>query len=149
MPREHPSPGTEAARPVGPGSAAKSVDAAPAPRQNSTRLIAILGVIVAYLVLALWLRPQMAGPLAGPLTDLHDSVSDHFHKHPDHPVDLNTATPWELQQLPGIGPATAAQIIRFREQSGPIQRPEDLLALPRFTRKTLERIRPYITVGSP
>jgi competence ComEA-like helix-hairpin-helix protein len=142
----NPSPGSEDAGPAGPDSAAKSADAAPAPRRKSTRLIAILGVFVAYLVLALWLRPQMAGPLAGPLADLHDSVSDHFHKHPDHPIDLNTATPEELQQLPGIGPVTASQIIRFREQS-PIQRPEDLLALPRFTRKTLERIRPYVTVS--
>ncbi|HMD31214.1 MAG TPA: helix-hairpin-helix domain-containing protein [Candidatus Acidoferrales bacterium] len=123
--------------------------AAPARRGSSTRLIAILGTLAAYLFLAIWLRPEMAGPLSGPLTDLHDSVSDRLRKHPDHPIDLNTATPAELQELPGVGPATAAQIIHFREQSGPIRRPEDLLALPRFTRKTLERIRPYVVVGSP
>jgi competence ComEA-like helix-hairpin-helix protein len=112
-----------------------------------TRVIAISGAIAAYLLLAVWMRPQMAGPLSGPLTDLHDSISDRFHKHPDHPIDLNTATPAELQELPGVGPSTAAQIIHFREQSGPIQRPEDLLALPRFTRKELERIRPYVVVN--
>jgi len=117
-----------------------------APRRNRTRLIAILGAFAAYLVLAVWMRPEMTGPLSGPLTDLHDSVSDRFRKHPDHLIDLNTATPAELQALPGIGPATAAQIMRFREQSGPIRQPEDLLALPRFTRKSLERIRPYVFV---
>ena len=115
-------------------------------QRSRTRAIAIFGAVAAYLLLAVWLRPEMAGPLSGPLTDLHDSVSDRFRKHPDHLIDLNTATPAELQELPGIGPVTAAQIIRFREQ-GPIRRPEDLLALPRFTRRTLDRIRPYIVVG--
>jgi len=116
-------------------------------RGTRTRLLAILGIVALYLLLAVWLRPQMAGPLAGPFTDLHDSVSDHFRKHPDHLIDLNTATPAELQQLPGIGPSTAAQIMRFREQSGPIRRLEDLLSLPRFTRHTLDRIRPYVIVA--
>jgi len=91
----------------------------------------------------------MAGPLSGPFVDLHDSVSDRFRKHPDHLIDLNTASPAELEQLPGVGPATAAQIIRFREQSGPFRRPEDLLAIPRITRRTLDRLRPYITVNGP
>src|SRR5271168_2037569 len=57
--------------------------AAPARRGSSTRLIAILGTLAAYLFLAIWLRPEMAGPLSGPLTDLHDSVSDRLRKHPD------------------------------------------------------------------
>ncbi|HVN08044.1 MAG TPA: helix-hairpin-helix domain-containing protein [Patescibacteria group bacterium] len=113
-----------------------------------TRAIAISAVVVLYLALAIWLRPQMAGPLSGSFTNLHDSVSDHFHKRPDHPIDLNSATAEELQQLPGIGPVTAAQIIHFREVSGPIRRPEDLLAIPRITRHSLDRIRPYIVVSS-
>ncbi|HUK53462.1 MAG TPA: helix-hairpin-helix domain-containing protein [Candidatus Binatia bacterium] len=106
----------------------------------------MLAAAAVYLGLAFWLRPEMAGPLAAPLTDLRDSVVDRFHRHPDHPIDLNTATAAELEQLPGIGPATAAQILLFRERSGPFHRPEDLLALPRFTRRALNRIRPYIVV---
>lgn len=158
MPKENSSPRTEAAgQSPAPGAAKSASNRAGAPPEppnepprssrSRVRLIAILAVVVAYLLLAFWLRPEMAGPLSGPLTDLHDSVSDRFHKHPDHPIDLNTATAEELQQLPGVGPSTAAQIIHFREQSGPIRRPEDLLALPRFTRKSLDRIRPYVVVG--
>jgi competence protein ComEA len=93
------------------------------------------------------MKPGVSGRVSESLADLRDSVSARFHKHPDHPVDLNTATAEELAELPGVGPAMAAQILRFREQSGPIHRPEDLLALPRMTRRTLDRIRPYIVVG--
>jgi len=147
MPTENSSPRTDPPPAPGPEGAAESAGGvAGSPRKN-TRLLAILGAIAVYLFLALWLRPEMAGPLSGPLTDLHDSVSDRFRKHPDHLIDLNTASPAELQQLPGIGPVMAAQIIRFREQSGPIRRPEDLLALPRMTRRVLDRIRPYILVN--
>ena len=115
--------------------------------RRKLRLFAILAAIVVYLCLALSMKPGAAGRVSNSLADLRDSLSDRFHKHPDHPVDLNTATAEELAQLPGVGPAMAAQILRFREQSGLIRRPEDLLALPRMTRRTLDRIRPYIVVS--
>lgn len=91
-------------------------------------------------------KPNAVSRVAVSIADIRDSVSDRFHKHPDHPIDLNTATAAELEQLPGVGPATAAEIIRFREQTGPVRRPEDLLAIPLITRRALDRIRPYIVV---
>ncbi len=66
---------------------------------------------------------------------------------PKQPLDLNTARIEELQRLPGIGPTTAKAIVRFREKSGPFRRVEDLLAVPRVTRRLLEKIRPYVAVG--
>jgi competence protein ComEA len=42
------------------------------------------------------------------------------------PVDINTATAAELDALPGIGPATAAAIVRDRETHGPFRSVDDL-----------------------
>jgi competence protein ComEA len=67
---------------------------------------------------------------------------------PSKPVDLNTATSEQLQQLPGIGPATAKKIIEMRQKSGPFRRVEDLLAIQGISDKRLAKLRPYITVAS-
>lgn len=65
---------------------------------------------------------------------------------PAKPLDLNTATVEQLQQLPGIGLTTAKAIVRFREKSGPFRRVEDLLAIRGITKRKLEKLRPYVTV---
>jgi competence ComEA-like helix-hairpin-helix protein len=67
-------------------------------------------------------------------------------KPPSKPIDLNTATVEQLQQLPGIGPATARDIVRFREKSGPFQRVDDLLAIHRISKSRFDKLRPYVTV---
>lgn len=68
---------------------------------------------------------------------------------PAAPVDLNTATALQLQQLPGVGPAMANAIVQFRKKSGPFERVEDLLAIRGITSRKLERLRPYLTVSKP
>jgi competence ComEA-like helix-hairpin-helix protein len=65
---------------------------------------------------------------------------------PAKPLDLNTATAEQLQQLPGIGPTTAKAIVRFREKSGPFRRVEDLLAVRGISKRRLEALRAYVTV---
>jgi competence ComEA-like helix-hairpin-helix protein len=70
-------------------------------------------------------------------------------KPPAHPIDLNTATVEQLQELPGIGPSTAKAIIQFREKSGPLKRVEDLLAIHGISKARLEKLRPYVTVTPP
>lgn len=66
---------------------------------------------------------------------------------PAKPIDLNTATVEELQQLPEIGPARAQAIVHFRERSGPFRRVEDLLAVRGISKRILEKIRPYVFVA--
>lgn len=68
---------------------------------------------------------------------------------PAKPIDLNTATVEQLEQLPGIGPVTARAIVRFREKSGPFRRVEELRAVPRISKSRFEKLRPYVTIGNP
>ncbi len=67
---------------------------------------------------------------------------------PARPLDLNAATAAQLQQLPGVGPSTAQEIISFREKSGPFHRVEDLLAIHGISKVKLEKLRPYVFVKS-
>ena len=60
----------------------------------------------------------------------------------DDPLDLNTASTNRLQQLHGIGPVKAATIAAGR----PYRSVEDLLKIPGIGKKTLEKIRPCVTV---
>jgi comEA protein len=68
-------------------------------------------------------------------------------KTPARPVDLNSATIEQLQQLPGIGPTRAQAILDFREKSGPFERVEDLLAIHGISKARLEKLRPYVTIA--
>jgi competence ComEA-like helix-hairpin-helix protein len=70
-------------------------------------------------------------------------------KPPTDPVDLNSATIEQLEQLPGIGPSTAKAIVQFREKSGPFERVEGLLAIHGISKKRLEKLRPYVVVRPP
>ena len=62
------------------------------------------------------------------------------------PVDLNTATAEMLDELPGIGPSTAAAIVAHRENSGPFAAVEDLLDVRGIGPAKLDAIRSLITV---
>lgn len=68
---------------------------------------------------------------------------------PVRPLDLNTASSEELQQLPGVGPGIAKAIVEFREKSGPFRRIEDLLAIRGLTKGRVEKIRPYVVINAP
>ena len=66
---------------------------------------------------------------------------------PAHPIDLNTATAEQLQQVPGIGPSTARAIVNFRQKSGPFRKIEDLLAIKGVSKARLEKMRPYLKIS--
>jgi competence protein ComEA len=70
-------------------------------------------------------------------------------KPPLKPVNINTATSEELQQVPGIGPATAEKILQMRKSYGLFKSVDDLLAIKGIGKKRLDKMRKYLTVGKP
>ncbi|MGL4550673.1 MAG: ComEA family DNA-binding protein [Gemmataceae bacterium] len=64
---------------------------------------------------------------------------------PDGPVDLNDATPEQLQRLPGVGPVLAGRIVEAR----PFRAVDDLRKVKGVGAKTLEKVRPFVTVTDP
>ena len=66
---------------------------------------------------------------------------------PDEVIDVNTADAYDLDRLPGIGPSKAEAILTYREEHGPFQTVDDLLAVSGIGEVTLENLRPYVTAG--
>ena len=62
-------------------------------------------------------------------------------------VDINTATAAELEQLPGVGPATAQKIVDDREKNGPFAAPEDLMRVPGIGPKKFEAMKDLVSCG--
>ena len=61
-------------------------------------------------------------------------------------VNINTATPEELQGLSGVGEATAAAIIEDRQANGPFATPEDLMRVSGIGEKKFAKIKAHICV---
>jgi comEA protein len=70
-------------------------------------------------------------------------------KPPLKPVNLNSATSEELQEVPGIGPATADKILQMRKSYGAFKSVDDLVAIRGIGKKRLDKMRKYLTVGKP
>jgi competence protein ComEA len=62
-------------------------------------------------------------------------------------ININTATPAELEALPRIGPATAAKIVAYRETNGPFESIEEIQDVPGIGPATFEGLKELITVG--
>ncbi|QXT61851.1 ComEA family DNA-binding protein [Tessaracoccus palaemonis] len=61
-------------------------------------------------------------------------------------VNLNTATAEQLEELPGVGPVTAAAIVAWRAESGPFSAVDDLQEVSGIGPKTYEQLRELVTI---
>lgn len=95
-------------------------------------------------------RTRVSFLLAAVCVFLFASVAVAVKKKPLlHPINLNTATAAELQQVPGIGPSTADKILKMRKSYGPFKSVDDLRAIKGIGPKRIEKMRKYLTVGKP
>lgn len=61
-------------------------------------------------------------------------------------VNINNATVKELENLPGIGKATAGNIVAYRTANGPFKSRDDLRKVKGVGEKTMEKVRQLIAV---
>lgn len=61
-------------------------------------------------------------------------------------VNINTATPTQLDTLPGVGPSTAKAIISYRTKSGDFKKVSDLMNVPGIGQAKFDALRDLVTV---
>ena len=85
-------------------------------------------------------------PLSASVICLGERVSLKKKKASFHHTNLDTATAAELQQAPGIGPSSAARVLKMRKPLRPFKGARS----PRHQRhrpKRMEKMRKYLTLG--
>ena len=81
--------------------------------------------------------PALAAPSAAPKAAAPEA----------RPIDINTADGAALESVPGIGKSLSQRILAFREKNGAFQSVDDLLKVPGIGEKSIQRLRPYLTVS--
>lgn len=66
---------------------------------------------------------------------------------PSTVVNVNTATAAEFEALPGIGAATAARIVEYRQKNGPFKKIEELMNVRGVGEKSFLKLRAQLTVS--
>ena len=77
---------------------------------------------------------------------IEDSPEKIQQNREEKKININTATEQELESLKGIGPATAKNIIRYREEYGGFSSIEEIKNVKRIGDKIFEKIKANICV---
>ena len=99
------------------------------PKASWTPRLITLGLVMAVASAAIWL-----------LRDLRSVIPDSTPREGSLIVNINTATPVQLESVPGIGPSLAARIIAGR----PYEKVKDLLKVSGIGERNLENMRAFL-----
>ncbi|NLV98491.1 MAG: competence protein ComEA [Clostridiaceae bacterium] len=83
---------------------------------------------------------------AGEVEFSFDSSGDNQAVAASGKINLNLATETDLLTVPGIGPATAAAILKYREENGKFIQLEELMQVPGIKDKKFSSLEPYLYV---
>lgn len=89
-----------------------------------------------------WQRIVLAVTLCAPLSARAEAPAD------KGVVNVTNASVEELERLPGIGEKKASAIVEHR-RTHPLRKLEDLTKVKGIGRKTVQRLRPYLTLAGP
>jgi len=67
-------------------------------------------------------------------------------KEPAGLFNINTASPEQLAELPGIGPSLAGRIVEYRDSHGPFQSAEELMSVKGIGEKKFQKLKQHITL---
>lgn len=90
-------------------------------------------------------RSEHALKGAGPATSEVRAGTTTSKPLPSRRININVASARDLERIPGIGPAMSQRIIERRRQR-PFTSVEDLMDVKGIGQKTLEKMRPFISV---
>lgn len=62
-------------------------------------------------------------------------------------VDINLASEGQLTAVPGLGPAKARAIVKYRLKNGPYRRVNHLERVSGISSSTIKKLEPYLVVG--
>lgn len=63
-------------------------------------------------------------------------------------VNINTASAQQLEGLPGIGAATAARIVEYRQKNGGFKKIEEIMNVRGIGEKLFLKMKPQLTVAA-
>ena len=90
--------------------------------------------------------PLKRQPVRQVLVQASDKISPFHRLTLGIPISVNTDTALGLTAVPGIGPKTAAAIVRAREREGGFKQLKDLMSIRGISASLYQKISPYLTL---
>ena len=109
---------------------------------KNNRILAVFCVLLTVIMIGLIFVDQTS---VMPLSNIDILPSSDLE--PPYQVDINSASQIVLQEIPGVGPVISGEIIAYREQNGAFNSVDELLEVKGIGEKTLEKIKPYISIS--